>query len=45
MEHPEFKRVQNALRRRLQFADVMHRDEIAKICTAAAGLQATIRNS
>jgi hypothetical protein len=39
MAHPEFIRVRDALWRRLTFADVMHHDEIAKIATAAAGLQ------
>jgi hypothetical protein len=39
MRHPEFVRVRNALWRRLQFTDVMHHEEIAKIATAAAGLQ------
>jgi hypothetical protein len=35
MEHRQFRAVRNALWRRLQFADVMHHDEIAKIATAA----------
>jgi hypothetical protein len=39
MEHPEFLRVQRALWRRLTFTDRMGRDEIGKVCTAAAGLQ------
>ncbi len=36
MEHREFKAVRDAIRTRLQFRDVLHRDEIERIATKAS---------
>ena len=38
MEHPEFCRLRDALRTRLQFRDVLYRDEIARIARSVTGL-------